>query len=146
MNLYLDTSALVKCYVAERGSEEAFDLTMSAEIVASSLISQTEVAAAIAKAVRLGWLTSEDGRIAQRAFLSKWTDFFRIPVTETLLSRADSLAWSYALRAHDAVQLASALTWQESLGAPVTLATFDRELWQAAPKASLRVWPAKLAR
>ena len=146
MNLYLDTSALVKCYVAERGSEEAFALTMSAQIVASSLISQTEVAAAIAKAVRLGWISSESGRIAQHTFLNQWSDFFRIPVTEALVSRADSLAWNHALRGYDAIQLASALIWQESLGAPVTLATFDRELWQAAPKASLHVWPARLTR
>ena len=146
MNLYLDTSALVKCYVAERGSEEAFDLTMRAEVVASSLISQTEVAAAIAKAVRLGWINSESGRTAQHTFLSQWSDFFRIPVTEAIVARADSLAWNYALRSYDAVQLASALTWQESLGAPVTLATFDRELWEASPKAGLHVWPAKLTR
>ena len=119
MILYLDTSALVKCYVAERGSPDVFALIEHAEVVASSLISRTEVAAAVAKAVRLGWLSSEAGRKAQRAFLSHWQEIARIPVTEALVSRADTLAWDYALRAYDAVQLASALTWQESVGTSV---------------------------
>ena len=128
MRLYLDTSALVKRYVVEQGSSETIEMVGRAELVATSLISRTEVAAAVAKAVRLG-LHREPGRTAQGTFLSHWPFFVRIPVTEALVSRADTLAWDYALRGYDAVQLASALTWQESLGMPVTLATFDRELW-----------------
>jgi hypothetical protein len=38
----------------------------------------------------------------------------------------------------------TALTWKDSIRAEVTLATFDRELWEAAPHASLLVWPEKL--
>ena len=144
MRLYLDSSALVKCYVAEQNSQEVFDLAELAEVIASSLLSRTEVAAAVAKAVRLGWLSLEAGRKAHGTFLSQWADFLRIPVTEALLSRADTLAWDYALRGYDAVQLASALTWQESVGTSVTLATFDRQLGEAGEKAGLLVWPAKL--
>lgn len=144
MMLYLDTSALVKCCVAERGSQDVFDLLDHAEVVASSLISRTEVAAAVAKAVRLGSVSLESGRKAHRTFLSEWADLLRLPVTEALLSRADTLAWDYALRGYDAIQLASALTWQESLGITVTLATFDYELWEAGQQAGMTVWPAKL--
>ena len=143
MRLYLDTSALVKCYVAERGSPEALDLAGRAEIVASSLLSRTEVAAALAKAVRLGVLRPQSRQDAHRAFLRDWVDVSRIPVTEALVARADILSWDYALRAYDAIQLASALTWQESIGMPVTLATFDHELWEAGQKAGMHVWPAK---
>ena len=145
MRLYLDTSALVKRYLVEQGSNETIEMVGRAELVATSLISRTEVAAAVAKAVRLG-LHRETGRTAQGTFLSHWPFFVRIPVTEALLSRADTLAWDYALRGYDAVQMASALTWQESIGRAVTLATFDRELWEASQKAGLLVWPAKLVR
>jgi predicted nucleic acid-binding protein len=101
---YLDASALVKRYVAERGSRETIDFTARAEVVATSLISRTEVAAA----------------------------------------RAETLAWDHALRGYDAVQLASALSWQESVGTAITLATFDRQLWEAAQQAGVRAWPDSL--
>ncbi len=123
--MYLDASALVKRYVAERGSRETADLCAKADIVATSLVSRAEVAAALAKAVRVGIVEPDKGRKAQRAFASQWPDFAKVPVTEALVARAEALAWDSALRGYDAVQLASALTWQESVGAEVTLATFD---------------------
>jgi len=54
--VYLDASALVKRYVAERGSKDVVEWTAAAEIVATSVISRAEVAAALARAVRLGVL------------------------------------------------------------------------------------------
>jgi hypothetical protein len=39
----------------------------------------------------------------------------------TSTPRAETLAWDYGLRGYDAVQLASAVLFQESLGAPVRL-------------------------
>jgi hypothetical protein len=48
------------------------------------------------------------------------------------------------LRGYDAVQLASAVTWQESVGAAITLATFDRQLWDAGKQMGIHVWPKTL--
>ena len=66
-----------------------------------------------------------------------------MPVTEALVERAETLAWDHGLRGYDAVQLASALTWQESVGTEILLATFDQQLWEAAPKAGVKAWPDK---
>ncbi len=68
----------------------------------------------------------------------------RVPVTETLVARAEALAWTHGLRGYDAVQLASALTWQDALGQETVLATFDRQLWEGGLQAGLRVWPDRL--
>ncbi|MGH8247016.1 MAG: type II toxin-antitoxin system VapC family toxin [Gammaproteobacteria bacterium] len=144
MIVYLDASALVKRYVAEHGSNDVIELTSRAGIVATSLVSRAEVAAAFARAVRLGVLDHDSGRRAQRRFSREWPDYATLPVTEALVSRAETLAWDYGLRGYDAVQLASALTWQESIGRGVVLATFDRQLWDAAPGAGVQVWPKKL--
>lgn len=141
---YLDASTLVKRYVTEPGSKELIALTSQAPAVATALISRAEVAAAFARAVRLGVLDDSDGRRAQRRFAREWPDFVRVPVTEALVARAETLAWEHGLRGYDAVQLAAALTWQDSIGQDVILATFDRELWQASPRAGLQVWPEKL--
>ena len=81
MIVYLDASALVKRYVAERGSRETRELSARADIVATSLITRAEVAAALAKAVRLGIVEPDSGRKAQRAFASQWPDIAKVPVT-----------------------------------------------------------------
>jgi len=142
--VYLDASALVKRYVAERESNEVVELTASADIVATSVVSRAEVAAALARAARLRALGRESAHQAQRRFSREWPDLARVPVTEALVARAETLAWEYALRGYDAVQLASALAWREAIGEDVLLATFDRQLWEAAPEANLQVWPEKL--
>lgn len=141
MILYLDASAIVKRYVTEPGSTKVIALIDDAAAVATSVVSRAEVAAAFARAVRLGVLDEAGGRRAQRRFVREWPDFVRIPMTEALVARADTLAWIHALRGYDAVQLASALTWQDSIGQDVTVSTFDHQLTKAASEAGLRVWP-----
>jgi hypothetical protein len=64
-------------------------------------------------------------------------------MTEGLVERAEGLAWEHGLRGYDSVQLASALTWQESVGADIVLATFDQQPWDAAKRAGLEAWPAE---
>ena len=141
MIVYLDASALVKRYVTEVGSKDVIALTTGAPAVATSLVSRAEVAAAFARAVRAGVLDNAGGRRAQRRFSREWPDFVRVPVTEALMARAETLAWDHGLRGYDAVQLAGALMCQESIGEDVVLATFDRQLWESAPRAGLRAWP-----
>ncbi len=77
-------------------------------------------------------------------FRAQWPHLARLQLTEPLLAQADALAWGHGLRGYDAVHLAAALFWQETLREPVTLATFDRELWQAGLAAGLVAWPADL--
>ena len=144
MIAYLDASALVKRYIVERGSRETIALTSQAEMIATSIVSRTEVAAALAKAVRTSLVPHDLARNAQRSFVGDWQDLLRVPVTEALVERAQTLAWEHGLRGYDAVQLASALTWQESAGEEIVLATFDQQLWDAAKRAGLKPWPDQL--
>jgi predicted nucleic acid-binding protein len=141
---YFDASALVKRHVDERGSRETIEFAARAEVVATSLVSRAEVAAALAKAERAKLLDEDEARAAHRAFAAEWPDIARIPVTDALVSRADALAWEYELPGYDAIQLASAVLFQESLGTAVRLATFDKQLWDAARRAGLEPWPEKL--
>jgi uncharacterized protein len=143
--VYLDASALVKRYVGEAWSGEVDQLIARASGVGTALISRAEVAAALAKAARLGALTREQTALALHVFRTEWVDLVRLQVTESLVARADVQAWERGLRGHDAVHLAAALVWQEMLGEPVTLATFDRRLWQAAGVAGLTAWPDELS-
>ncbi len=144
--LYLDSSALVKRYVAEAGTAEVGQAIARADVVGTAVLSRAEVSAALAKAVRMNVLTDEEARGALQVFRSEWPDLLRVQVTEMLVARADALAWQHGLRGYDAVHLAGALLWQEAIGEVVTLATFDRWLWQAARQAGLAVLPDELRR
>jgi len=141
---YLDASALVKRYVVERGSRETIALTTESEMTATSIVSRAEVAAALARAVRAGLVKDDVARNAQRRFAQDWPDLARVSVTEALVERAERLAWEHGLRGYDAVQLASALAWQESLSEEIVLASFDQQLWEAAKRSGLKAWPDQL--
>jgi len=144
MILYLDASALVKWYVDEPGSTEVGEAISQAELVGTVLISRAEIAAALAKAVRLRALSQEEAVACLQTFRSEWFDLVRLQMTEALVARADTLAWEQSLRGYDAVHLAAAILWQEALGKTVTLATFDRQLWTAAEQTGLVPYPRNL--
>lgn len=144
MILYLDSSALVKRYVVEPGSEEVRRQIEEAEAVGTSAVSRVEVAAALAKAVRFGSLTREEAQAAHQAFRQEWADLIRLPVAEAVLDRAAALPWDSGLRAYDAVQLAAATSWKDALDTQVCFATFDRQLWLAARDIGLAPFPDDL--
>jgi predicted nucleic acid-binding protein len=140
--LYLDSSALVKCYAEEAGALDTIDLIDAAEAVATSSMTRVEVASALARAVRAGILSAKVGRQAHDAFAAEWDALIQVPVSGRVLARADAAVWESGLRGYDAVQMASALLWQERVGQAVTLATFDARLARAAAAFSgMTVWP-----
>ena len=144
MILYLDTSALVKRYLIEPGTADVETLVQQADGVGTSLLTRAEVSATLAKAVRMNWVNQSEADRFRQQFYSHWPAFHVIQVTEAVVALADTLAWEQGLRGYDAVHLAAALTWQEALGEPVTVATYDRQLWLAAQTTGLVVWPKSL--
>jgi predicted nucleic acid-binding protein len=142
--VYVDASALVKRYVAEAGSREVNALIAGASVVGTVAISHAEVSSALAKAVRMRLLSREDAASALQVFNAEWESLIRLQLTEVLISRAAALAWEHGLRGYDAVHLAAALFWQDMLGDPITLATYDRQLWEAAKVTGLVAWPESI--
>ena len=132
MILYLDASALVKRYIQEKASQDVTAWIEAADMVVIGLISRVEVAAAIARAGRRMLITPDETLAALRQFRSEWESFHRLPITENTMVRGDALAVEYNLMGYDATHLACALIWQETLGMPVTLASFDSQLIEAA--------------
>ena len=141
MNLYLDTSALIKRYVNEAGSTDVREWIRSATDKAITLITRAEMSAAINRLLRMRHLSQEDYGDALEQFRADWVDYHRLPVTDPLVARADGLACEHNLRGYDAIHLAAALTWQELLGLPVTVVTYDKELAEAARASGMAVLP-----
>ena len=144
MILYLDTSALVKRYIAEPGTAEVAQAMACAAVMGTSIITRAEIAAALAKAVRVKALESEAAASALQVFRSEWPRLVRVQATELVVARADDLAWEMGLRGYDAVHLASAVLWQEGMDEAVTFAAFDRRLWEAAGQRGLLRFPTDL--
>lgn len=144
MILYLDASALVKRYISEPGSQTIATVMASAEVTGTVLITRAEISAAIAKARRMRVIADSMAQTALDRLNLNWTALTRLAVTESIVAQAGTLAWDHGLRGYDAVHLATALAWQEALRLPVTLATFDRQLWEAAKAEGLQLRPDDL--
>ena len=145
MTLYLDASALVKYYVAEAGSQDVAQWILDYPQAATNLISRAEVAAAVTRTIKLSVFDREAAFQTLKAFRQDWMDYVRLPITEAIVTRADGLAWELGLRGYEAVHLASAQVWQETIRESVALATFDDELWRAGNLVGLEVLPADIA-
>lgn len=142
MILYLDASALVKRYIQEKASQDVNAWIEVADMVVTGLITRVEVAAAIARAGRMRLIKPDETFAALRQFRSEWESLQRLPITENTVARGDALAVEHNLRGNDATHLACALIWQETLGMPVTLASFDSQLIEAAREVQLAYLPA----
>jgi uncharacterized protein len=142
--VYLDASAIVKRYVAEAGSADVAALLTGVSVVGTVVVSRAEVSAAFARASRAGVVPRDGAEAALAAFAAEWESFVRVQVTEVLVARAAALAWEHGLRGYDSVHLAAARFWQDMIGERVTVATYDRQLWDAARAGGLEAWPARL--
>jgi len=141
VNLYLDTSALIKRYIREQGTDEVNLWVAEAEITATSIITIAEANAALARAARMKNISHQTGEAAGRLLREQWPRTIKTPITERTVARAAELAWALGLRGYDAVHLASAELWQISLGIPVRLVTYDSQLVVGARQLGLDVLP-----
>ncbi len=109
---FLDTSALVKRYVPETGSNWIQSIADGAtnKDLAISQITWVELHSALARHQREGSVSVGELDIILQKFRNEFdTEYRVIEVDQTLIERADQLVVQYPLRAYDAVQLASGL-------------------------------------
>jgi predicted nucleic acid-binding protein len=130
--LYLDTSALVKLYAEEAGSEVVQLAVAAADLVATSLMSYAEARSALARKCRGGEIRRAALNRLRQEFERDWARLHLLPVNEALVRKAGDLTEEHALRALDALHLATADSLQAVLRAGVTFACFDGALNGAA--------------
>lgn len=132
MNLYCDTSGLIKLYIDEAGSTQTATLATQADLVATSRISWAEAFAALARRGREIEEDQDSIEIAKANFRNDWNQYLILEVTQPVVTLASEYAETFALRGYDGVQLATASTLQQQLSTSVTFACFDRRLNRAA--------------
>lgn len=143
MILYLDTSALVKLYVDEDGSETVKKFVDQAAVVSTSKIASVEARSAFARAKREEILSDSSHRQVVCQLQYDWKRFLVVETSDGLIELAGELVEEYSLRGFDAVHLASALFLQQQTGHKVVAACWDIRLWDALKKAGLQTIPSK---
>ena len=134
---YLDTSALVKRFVEEKGSERVAMLIVREGPAATATIAYPELLAALARKRREGALSHRAYTRLRRAVDRDWDVYLRIDLRDEVLRRARDLVRRHPLRAYDAVHLASALQLRADLEEPVTFVAADTRLLEAARRERL---------
>jgi uncharacterized protein len=140
---YLDSSALVKRYVAEVGTSWITGLCVPAASHTLYIvrISAAEIVAALFRRAKQGELTQSDAQTAINQFKVDLGHYQIIEVNEALINRAMALAEKHALRGYDAVQLAACLEVQAVRAAlsllAITFVCADNQLNAAAKAENL---------
>ncbi|MFA9270392.1 MAG: type II toxin-antitoxin system VapC family toxin [Baekduiaceae bacterium] len=135
MTAFADSSALVTLYSGEPGRDQARHIPD----LAVSDLARVEVTSAFWTKVRTGELPADDAVLLEAWFATDWHGdgrqpprFAAIPASPAILERAVALVSRHALRALDAVQLASALAARDADPDLGTFLGFDDRLNRAA--------------
>ena len=136
MILYLDTSALVKLFVDESGSDEVLSWAAESIAVTCSRLGYPEAVSAFSRRLRTGSLARATYDRVLHELERRWADVVTVTIDEVL---AGELARRHPLSGADAVHLAAAITLSEK-DLPVAFCSFDRRLNEAAAAEELRTW------
>jgi predicted nucleic acid-binding protein len=129
--LFLDTSVLVKLYIAEPGSERMREAAGQGEPVAVSVLAFAEIHATFSRRRREELLMDAELEQLRLGFANDWDELKQVPVGAAVLRLVPDLCKNHPLRGADAVHLASALLLHQE-GLEVRFACSDRHLLAAA--------------
>ena len=143
---FLDSSALIKRYVQERGTawiRASIGQAAGHQIFATRL-ALVEVAATLARQARAGNLTAAEAALCTNQLRHSFAHEYRVvEITPVLASHALNHIQTHALRGSDALHLAAAIELQRRRAAvglaSLTLISADAELNQAARAEALLV-------
>ena len=113
--IYLDTSALVKRFVAEVGSDRVGRLFLEQATFATAKIAYPEIYSGLTRKWRENALSRSDYELACREFELDWEAYIRVDLHDEILSISRDLIQRYPLRGFDAVHLGVRRLSRESL-------------------------------
>ena len=106
MIVYLDTSALVKLFFLEAGSEIVIELVKKADSVVTSQVVYAESCSALVRRKRDKRLTEEEFQKAKKNLDDLWPQMDTVLIDEM---EAGELAIKHVIRGFDAIHLAAAV-------------------------------------
>ena len=134
---YFDASALVKRYVRDKGSVKVRRL-LSSDVPATSRLSAVEIASALMRRSREGAFSDEERNRACATLTADMAAMLVVELTPEIVTRAQALLQRHALRAGDAIQLASCLFLRAQLGEETSFVAYDERLASAARREGVK--------
>jgi predicted nucleic acid-binding protein len=128
---YFDTSALVKNYVEEVGSDDVHNILLDT-LPATSRLTGIELASSVARRCREGDLSQSDSDKILSEVREDLTALYVVELTPDVERTAQGVLFRHSLRAADAIHLASCLVLREHLDVPMRFIAYDRRLLDAA--------------
>ena len=139
MILFVDTSVLVKLYIAEPGSERMRESAGHEDHIAASLLAFAESHATFARRHRERFLLTPELEELLLRFTEDWDELMQVPISAEILALVPGLCKRHPLRGADAVHLASALLLRQE-GLDVLFACSDGGLLTAAAAEGLAIF------
>ena len=139
---YFDTSALVKLYIEEPGTERMLELTANPEEHTFAILelARVEFRAAVRRRQREGDLSGETAAALLTDLDEHLQSLYLVqPLTAPVVEEAVALLDRHALRAYDAMQLAGSLILKSSVSDPPSFVCADQALVNAAEQEGLTV-------
>lgn len=138
MSRYLDSSALLKLLIRERGTDAMNALWSRRDDSYASLIGYAELRSAVAAAIRSHRIHALGRADAHAEVEVLWRSLLAVDIDVDLVRAAGDLTGRHRLRTSDAIHLASAIRIRES---DTAFVAFDERLRKAAATEGFPVLP-----
>lgn len=130
--IYFDSSALVKRYLKEDGSDVVRSIIAGARVIATSKLAYPEILSAFMRKHRAGEIERKPLEAIIGQFETDWDKLFVVEFHDELLKTVKVLIEKYSLRGADTVHLSSALWLEQATKMKLTFVASDVGLLNAA--------------
>ena len=137
--IYFDSSALVKRYLKEKGTDIVLSLTTQEEFLATSKLAYPELLSAFMRKRRAGELAEEPLQSVLDRWDADWAELFIVEMHDDLLPIIKSLIAKYPLKGADSIHLALALWLASMAKTEVRFVASDKNLLNAARTENLKI-------
>jgi len=136
---YFDSSALVKRYVDERGTDSVKSILSTGGEIATSKLTYPEILSALMRKHRAGEISKKLLQDIVARFQRDWYHILVLEFHNDLLQKVKFLLERHPLKAADAIHLSSALWLKLSSKVDVTFIASDLNLLKAAQTEKLQI-------
>ena len=135
---YLDTSALVKLYIEETGTDLVQEFANKSKILATSIVAYAEARAAFKRGLNEKIIEDKKYSICCQNLRNDWNHYLKVNIDNHLILLAGDLAERHNIRGFDSIHMASAIILKTKVNInDIVFLCWDKKLLEAAIKEGL---------